>query len=75
MSKTDDKTSGVSRSLDGLVLFSRAMMIFTAMNMVAVSQSPDEPLWLYLTYQPIAFASIWVALLLGKQNRGLSRKD
>lgn len=61
------KQRRVSRRLNFLVLFLRAMMIFNAMNMVAASQSADAPLWLYFTYQPLALATIGGALLLGKR--------
>ena len=63
-----NKLKRVFRRFEFLVLFLPAMMIFSAMNMVVVSQGADAPMWLYNTYQPLAFVTIWCALLLMKQN-------
>jgi len=62
------KARRVSRRLNFLVLFLRALMLFNAMTMVVISQTNDAPMWLYFTYQPLALVTIWCALLLGKQN-------
>lgn len=74
--ETSNSPGDISRTLDSIVrFFAKPMMVCLAMNMISISWNIDSPTWVFLTYQPIVFFMVAVAMNLKSNDKREPTRD